>query len=118
MNTLTFQLYLLSSMRAVSNVETALGMLGASRLHAAQAAESARRLGFQEPGHPARLYVDALGPPRQEEPDLSVGVGSVLAGSTALLFRLPLWPAFDFVVRRHPTGYAWGMGFQRASGTH
>jgi len=109
----TFQLYLLSRMRAEHAVKDALTKLGLTREDLERAAEEAGRYGFEETIHDAALYEAALGPPRLTKPVRDLDAASPFAGSTALHFALPLWPGFDFVVRRHPTGYAWGMGFAR-----
>jgi len=117
MDLVTFQLHLLSRMRATSKVDDALQRLSASRQDAARADEEAERLGFYEPIHAAQLYREVLGVPFRCEPERSIGPDSPFAGSTILRFRLPLWPEFDFLVREHPTGYAWGRGFDRTENT-
>ena len=116
MGLFTFELYLLSRMRAASKVDETLQRLNATRLDAERAAAAAEEYGFEEPGHSAQLYRDVLGAPVSSEPDLSLGPDSPFAGSTVLRFGLPVWPGFEFVVREHPAGYAWGGGFDRAKG--
>jgi hypothetical protein len=112
-----FQLYLLSQMRPAAVVDAALQSIRATREDLARASDAAVRFGFDSPVHSAQLYREVLGEPSASEKDLSVAPDSPLGGSTILHFNLTLWPGFDFVVREHPDGYAWGAGFDRTRGT-
>jgi hypothetical protein len=111
-----FQLYLLSRMSAKPLIAAALRTLGATEAESLDARGEALSLEFETPGHPAQLYRGVLGAPAAINRDLRIASTSPFAGSCALRFRLPLWPALDYVVHEHPTGYAWSPGFGRAGG--
>jgi hypothetical protein len=108
----TFQLYLLSHMRSKECVRKALVELDASEEAMRQAYQTADQLGF-EATHAETLYTDALGSPTSSAVDLSIDPSSPFAGSLLLRFSLSAWPGFDFALRAHPTGYAWGRCFVR-----
>ena len=116
MKTRDFQLHLLSRMRG-ARVDAALVALAATRDAVAAAAAEAQRLALEETVHPTSLYSSILGPPVEEVPE-ERPPGDSFHGSRALHFHLPLWPDLAFVVREHPSGYAWGPGFQRRRGGH
>jgi hypothetical protein len=112
MNRNDFQLYLLSRMRAASAVDQALKSLGCTRHDAFIARKKAVAYGFEELGHPARLYVQVLGEP--DESRMQEDPPKQFAGSMQLRFRLPVWPDFDFVVREDESGTAWNPEVARA----
>jgi hypothetical protein len=111
-----FELYLLSQMKARDAVDNALTAVGipAKDLDAIRAGKLATALA--SPGHNAQLYVDVLGEPVESAVVGGLKPNSPFAGSTAMRFRLPLWPEFFFVVNRHPSGFAWGPRFERPRG--
>jgi hypothetical protein len=109
-----FQLYVMSRMRARSEITSALRELKASSADLDGAALAAERFGFEETGHSADLYKDAIGPPHTIEEDVTTS-DERFRNSVIMRYRLQAWPAFDFVVRRAPMGYAWGRGFLRAA---
>jgi hypothetical protein len=112
----SFDLYLLSRMRALRQVDAALVRLSASREEMTEAAASVVRAGFEELVIPVRRYWDVLGTPDREEPETSVGVDSPFAGSQLFRFRRPPWPELDVAVRADRRGYAWGLSFLRGDG--
>lgn len=109
----TFQLYLLSDMRAEKERRDALRALHVSEVDVAGAREEVREAGLTEIVHEASRYRDALAPALVGQRPAPVDSASTFAGSIELRFRLPLWPAVDWVVNEHPDGYAWGLGFAR-----
>ena len=109
----TFEMYLLSRMRATAEVDAALARLGGARDGLAAAARAAEDAGFEVLGHRAQLYRDVLGAPHAEHADDTPNLSGRFAGSRALRFRLSSWPDLDFVVREDPQGLAWGVAFAR-----
>jgi hypothetical protein len=107
-----FQLYLLSKMSACDLVDTALKRLGFSR---AQMKVAARRVAtdflLDQPAHAADIYEDLAGPATAERKLATGETSAAFEGSTRRQYSLPLWPAVQFVVNRHPSGYAWGEKF-------
>jgi len=111
-----FQLYLLAAMRPGPAVDTALRALGAVREEMRGAAEAVRATGIEQLEAGLRPYRELLGEPRRAGPALGLPPGSPLSGSQAYAFRLlPLWPAFDFLVHEHPSGFVWGLRFVRGA---
>jgi hypothetical protein len=104
-------------MHAVRQVDAALVILGADRTDLAAAIREASE--FESVPHAADLYRTVLGPPVSdeiEEGETPAGVDASRADSRTLRFHLPLWPGMHFAVRKHPSGYAWGVGFVRRVG--
>jgi hypothetical protein len=114
----TYELYLLSQMRAEDRVAAAVAALGASKVDFLDARREAEAAGFETTGHAARIYRDVLGSPVRIEPEPDPNLTGTFVGSVRLHFKLSSWPGFEFVVRETPAGQAWGMGFFRASGEH
>jgi hypothetical protein len=109
-----FQLYLLSIMRVQPVVlEDALIRLRATKKDLRDAKEKMVTLGFGKPGVPARLYREILGTPVSVQPVDNSKVPAVFEGSHSLVFKLPLWEDFEFVVNEHPDGQAWDPSFRR-----
>lgn len=109
-----FQLYLLSIMRLKPVVlEDALTHLQATKKDLRDAKEKMLTLGFGTPGIPAKLYREILGTPVSIQPMDSSKIPAVFEGSHSLIFKLPLWEDFDFVVNEHPEGQAWDPSFRR-----
>jgi hypothetical protein len=109
-----FQVYLLSKMSALGLVNEALARLGISHdeMHE-KAAAIAAKYGLGEIVHPAAAYQELIGPPALERERDNDETEDVFAGSIQRCYALPLWPAVHFVVHEHPTGYAWGFGFEQ-----
>lgn len=111
-----FQLYLLSIMRVHPVVlEDALIRLHATEKDLRDARAKMTTLGFETIGFPAVLYREVLGAPVSVQPVDNSKVSAVFEGSHSLIFKLPLWEDFDFVVNEHPDGQAWGPGFKRST---
>jgi hypothetical protein len=111
-----FQLYLLAAMRPGPAVDGGLHALGASREEMRGAAEAVRATGLEQLEAGLGPYRELLGEPRRAGPALGLPPASPLSGSQAYAFRLlPLWPAFDFLVHEHPSGFVWGLRFARAA---
>lgn len=109
-----FQLYLLSIMRVQPAVlKDALIRLQAREKDLEDAREKMVTLGFEAIGAPAMLYREILGAPVSVQPVDNSELSAVFEGSHSLVFKLPLWEDFDFVVNEHPDGQAWGLGFRR-----
>jgi uncharacterized protein YjbI with pentapeptide repeats len=101
------ELWLLSKMSS-PRVPDALAALG-KRDDDMRAVAAALAEVFERPGHEAGEYRRVLGAPRATS--LSGATGS-FAGSFRHAYVLPLWPDVELIVHEHPTGYAWGVGFQ------
>ncbi|MBK7074686.1 MAG: pentapeptide repeat-containing protein [Myxococcales bacterium] len=88
-------------------VEVLLATLGVDE---ARMREVAAELGhvFDAPGHAAAEYRRVLGRPLERA---MVGAAGAYAGSVRQTFRLPLWPAVEFVVNEDKDGTAWGVEF-------
>ncbi len=114
MNKRTFQLYLLSRMRAETRVTAALAALGATRADLPGAVAEAVAFGLETPGHRAALYSDILGAPVREVQDAAREVP--FAGSTRLAFDFEIFPGVELGVGRHPEGWAFDVGFDRRRG--
>jgi hypothetical protein len=110
----SFQIYLLSKMRAGERVDEALTVLRASREDFPRVDAEAFALGLETPGHRAQLYVDMLGPPVRESPH---GYEEQFTGSTRLAFALDVFPEVEFIVARHPRGDAFELCFARRGGS-
>lgn len=108
-----FQLYLLAAMRPGPAVDTALRALGASAVDMRAAAEAVQATGVEQLEAGMRPFRELLGAPRRVVPAEGLPPGSGMSGSQAYVFRLPLWPAFDFLVHEHPSGFVWGLRFAR-----
>lgn len=110
-----FQLYLLSIMRVQPVVlEDALVHLQATEKDLIRAKEEMLAFGFGASGVPASLYREMLGTPISVEPIDNNETPAVFHGSHSLVFKLPLWKDFEFVVNEHPEGQAWDPGFRRS----
>jgi hypothetical protein len=105
----SFQLYLLSSMRAKEQTEAARRTLGASEKDLAHAREQALAGGVQNAGHRIDLYVRLLGQPFEAAEHASSDRYRV----KSLRFRLPLWDALDWVVYGSAEGIAGQPRFER-----
>jgi hypothetical protein len=110
----SFELYLLSKMRAPELVDPALVQRGVSREQMrkrAAALGSAYELDASE--HSADAYPLLLGPPHKERALSGSDTPDVFAGSLRWTWTLPSWPRVLFAVHRHPRGYSWGVGFEQ-----
>lgn len=101
------ELWMLAKMRG-PRVEAALVQLGRTTDQMKRTAEAVGVV-FDKPGHAAAEYRRLLGAPRETRPVSTTGT---FAGSFRHEYELPLWPDVVFVVNEHPTGYAWGYGFE------
>jgi hypothetical protein len=112
-----FELYLMSQMRGEAAIAAALTSLGSTPEALRGAAERmAQEVGFDRVGHGIDLYRRTLGEPLETSVEPGLDSTEGYAGSLRHRFHLPLWPAFDFIVRSHRDGWAWGPGFVRRSG--
>jgi hypothetical protein len=112
MGTTSFQLYLLSTMRAPRLVDEALRRLDAKPSDVTRAKTEMAKLGLESLGHSIGIYESLLGPPLvdQELQDDS-------RGSRVLVFRLPLWNELAFAVYGTEVGAINQMQFGRFPGT-
>jgi hypothetical protein len=108
-----FELYLLAALRPGPAVTAALRTLSVSAEDMRAAADAVRATGVEQLEAGLRPYRDLLGPPRRVAPAQGLTPGSRMSGSQGYAFRLPLWPAFDFLVHEHPSGFVWGLRFVR-----
>jgi hypothetical protein len=114
----SYQLYLLFQMHCPPKVDAALARLGADQAALLEAVDRVgTRMGLNEPGHGIECYRQLLGPPLDTAPETEVAAEGSFAGSLRHRYHLPLWPEFDFIVRSHPEGWAWGPRFIRAAGS-
>jgi hypothetical protein len=110
-----FQLYLLGNMRAAPMVERALRTLGANATEMEHACEKLAARELSASSSSVELLREILGLPHTVTALVTLNEQSPFRGSKTLGFRLPLWPAFEFLVNVHPHGYAWGLRFARSS---
>lgn len=107
----SFQLYLLSFMRAGALVDSAREDLGATKAQMNASREKMLAAGVQRPGHQASLYVSILGE--------GFGKGTHESGNRygaqSSRFRLPLWESLDFVVYSSIDGIVGITLFERPS---
>jgi hypothetical protein len=114
----SYQLYLLFQMNRSPKVEAALARLGADQVAMVEAVERVgNQMGLNEPGHGIELYRQLLGPPLDTALEPDVDAAGSFVGSLRHRYHLPLWPEFDFIIRSHPEGWAWGPRFIRAAGS-
>jgi hypothetical protein len=112
----SYQLYLLFQMNRSPKVEAALAQLGADKTAMIEAVDRVgTQLGLNEMGHSIECYRQLLGPPLDTV--LETDLRESWAGSLRHRYHLPLWPEFDFIVRSHPEGWAFGPRFVRAAGS-
>ena len=102
-----FQLYLLSQMRAKDRVRIAAQQLcyGVDALE--EAAETAKGVGLEQPGHPMSTYAQLLGIPSAEE----LVESSDPYQRRRHLYRLPLWPTLVLTVVGNERGETGGISF-------
>lgn len=113
-----FQCHLVARMRCPKQIASALAFLDMPDETTLQA--SARRMeseaGLDRLGHGIEAYQFLLGNPLATGPEPGIEPGSTFADSRRHRFHLPLWSGFDFVVRIHRHGWAWGGEFIRKPG--
>jgi hypothetical protein len=74
-------------------------------------------VGFLEGrAHPLQAYLQILGQPSETSPEPSAAGSDAFRGSLCHRFALRRWPAFDLLLRSHPTGWVWGPEFLRRRG--
>jgi hypothetical protein len=112
-----FELYLLSQMRANDKVRAALAALGVDAAVMHDTAEHVGLdVGLTRVGHGIDLYPRILGQPLEITTEPEIDSNSGFADSQRLRFHLPVWNSFDFIVRAHREGWAWGPEFVRRHG--
>jgi hypothetical protein len=113
----TFEVYLLSTMRADDVVAEIVRKYNLSIIDLENAKQIVYGMGFGQPElHHLELYKRLIGNPLYAEHLLTEDSATPIAyqNSTRVSFPLTLWPAFEFVINVATDGSAWNARFSRA----